>query len=444
MCVSVGMAGRVLNDGAVGLRVPRLVWWLVLLLVRVSWQQDSDTLTLSQNCSVASMSPTAGPTAGGTLVYLSGSELGDGSAWRCAFGESVVGAEYFELVERVGCHSPPMEDAIKLVVNVSIDGGSSFCSGETQRFQYYEAPTVSSISPASGAAEGGTLVTVSGSGFGAATSARTVCTFGVTRAGDGRLLAGALSEAFWQPAVGNGTSSNGTSSDGAGTLTCSSPSASAAAAVGVVLMDFGAPLPPAEVLVGCSSTPFVGHDGCVPGVEPERQHALPGGHSLRLLGHALREDGLLKLTRARTGETGSAIFSLYNPGAAAGVPIRDLDASWTQLVGRGTAADGYSFVYGDLDGVRTPFGEMGPHDAEATAGLVVRFRTRGYFGDANEGHGVIQVAYNGIELNETFMGERYTPCPSTSPVLPPPCGRPFPCAPPPLCPPSGGLFQPEA
>ena len=48
-----------------------------------------------------------------------------------------------------------------------------------------------------------------------------------------------------------------------------------------------------------------------------------------------------------------------------------------------------------------PFDEKGIGD-----GLIVTFRTRGYIGEYNEGHGVIEAIYNGSSLNATFMGDK--------------------------------------
>ena len=176
-----------------------------------------DSLTLSEDCVVLTISPTAGPMLGGTLVNLTGTRLGDGAAWRCSFGTSIVGAEYFEDAERVGCLSPSSDVAASVPTNVSIDGGSSFCSGEPQPYQYYAPPNVSAISPASGSTEGGTVVTVLGSGFSALTSDRVVCTFGRLRIGDA-YRAGAV-----VGTVGNVSD---------GLIECIAPTANAADAVG--------------------------------------------------------------------------------------------------------------------------------------------------------------------------------------------------------------------
>ena len=336
-----------------------------------------------EQCTVASISPTSGPALGGTLVNLTGLGLAAGSAWRCSFGDALVGAEYHSDAERVGCYSPPLEGggAAELAVNVSIDGGSSFCdsvTGEPFRFRFYAPPNVSAISPASGTTEGGTVVTVTGGGF-AAAAGTVVCAFGSLRVGD-EIRAGAVVEA---------------TSVADGALECVAPTADAASAVGAASFNF-ASLPPAEVVQPC-----VRDTGCVPGVEPERVHRFPNGHNLTLLGDALHEGGLIKLTRNRFSEVGSLLLEVYNPAAPAGVPVRDFDASWAQFVGAGSGADGYAFVYADLSAVSAPFGEMGAAD-----GLVVRFRTHGFFGEYNDGHGIIEALYNGSALNQTFMGDR--------------------------------------
>lgn len=347
-----------------------MLWLLLLRAVRLAYAQ--------QPCSVATLDPQSGPALGGTLVNLTGTALGDGSMWRCSFGTVEFGAEYHDDAERVSCFSPP-HATDEVTVNVSTDGGTSYCAAEhgPLLFRYYSPPNVSAISPASGSTEGGTLVTVTGAGF-SALSGPKVCAFGQLRVGD-VIRAGAISAAT---VVDNET------------LTCVAPTADEAAAVGAASFSFES-MPSVQVVQPCVA------DSCTPGVEPERRYAFPSGHNLTLLGDALHEGSLLKLTRNRFSEVGSLVLSLYNPAAPAGVPVRDFRASWVQQVGRGSGADGYSFVYADLADVRTPFGEMG-----VGKGLIVRFRTHGFFGDFNDGHGIIEAFYNGSTLNQTFMGDR--------------------------------------
>ncbi len=229
-------------------------------------------------CEVHTLNPTSGPLLGGTLVNLTGAGLGDGSAWRCAFGSTLVssplvtGAEYDDEYEHVSCFSPPGDAGEQKSLNVSIDGGSSWCAGASLQYSYYAPPNVSSISPASGSARGGTVVTVSGSGFAALGSA--ACAFGTLRVGD-EVRAGAVVAAA-------GVSD--------GVLECVSPSADEADAVGSVSFSFRAASMPAPAVVqGCEGPDGVGLDDCTPGEEPERRYRFAGGHNLTLLGKCVSE-----------------------------------------------------------------------------------------------------------------------------------------------------------
>ena len=47
---------------------------------------------LSDDCSIESLSPVAGPTSGGTHVNVTGTDLGDGPTWECSFGSAVEAA----------------------------------------------------------------------------------------------------------------------------------------------------------------------------------------------------------------------------------------------------------------------------------------------------------------------------------------------------------------
>ena len=341
----------------------------------------------TDDCQVLTIGPASGPADGGTLVNLTGVSLGDGSSWRCRFGDVLVGAEYLDEDERVSCYAPRQPtDNVELDVNVSIDGGSSFCGGQPLAFRYYPAPNVSSISPASGTAQGGTRVTVTGSGF-AGLGGRVVCSYGSLRVGDS-IRAGATTPAE----LINDTQ-----------LECDAPSAHSSSAVGTVHFSFNEPsIPEREVVQDCTGP-------CAWMEEPERLYRFPAGHNLTLYGNAVPEGNVIKLTRNLFSYIGAMRVSLYYPSAAAGTPVRDFEVSWVQMVGSGSGADGYSFVYADMGGVTQPFGEMGVGD-----GLMVRFRTRGFIGEFNEGHGLIDAVYNGTVLNQTFMGDKMRDFDSTA------------------------------
>ena len=101
-------------------------------------------------------------------------------------------------------------------------------------------------------------------------------------------------------------------------------------------------MPTPRVVKGCVEM------GCVAGVEPVRRYELANGHNVTLLGKAVLEGNQIKLTRNLFTYIGAMVVDLYYPSAPAGVPVRDFVASWVQQVGRGSGADGYSFVYADL------------------------------------------------------------------------------------------------
>ena len=122
--------------------------------------------TASSECAMSEHTPVAGPVDGGTLVNVSGVGLEAGSSWQCSFGDAAVGAEYDEAADFVTCYAPP-SSAGTATLNVSINGGGSWCAGAALNYQFYPPPNVTSISPASGNAAGGTNVTVTGSGFAA-------------------------------------------------------------------------------------------------------------------------------------------------------------------------------------------------------------------------------------------------------------------------------------
>ena len=197
--------------------------------------------SIHSHCDVTSHLPISGPADGGTFVRVRGGGLDAGSSWQCSFGETVVGAEYDGSdTDSVTCYAPPavsIDGTTTQVVTlqVSIDGGSSWCNnGSALSFQFYAPPVVSAISPASGNAAGGTNVTVTGVGFSQGDTAH--CAFGVLYVGDER-RAGATAEALER-------------SDER--LVCASPSAARADAVGVATFSFDrAALPAEEVTSPC-------------------------------------------------------------------------------------------------------------------------------------------------------------------------------------------------
>lgn len=130
----------------------------------------ADNYTFAETPVVDAITPTSGPTSGGTLVTLNGSGLDTATVL------TVDGASQpFTIVSptQITFTTPahPAGDAIVAVANAA--GGTDTAPSP---FTYYAPVAVTSVSPSTGSTAGGTTVTVLGSGFTGTTSV----TFGGT------------------------------------------------------------------------------------------------------------------------------------------------------------------------------------------------------------------------------------------------------------------------
>ena len=123
--------------------------------------------------SIASLSPSAGPISGGTVVLVYGYSFADSTSLRCFFGETFVKALWIssELIE---CVTPAQDATLDTVLRV---GTSEADLSNAMPFRYIPAWHASSISPVSGTEAGGSQVTISGDGFSAEIT--WTCWFGV-------------------------------------------------------------------------------------------------------------------------------------------------------------------------------------------------------------------------------------------------------------------------
>jgi hypothetical protein len=110
---------------------------------------------------VMSITPSAGPLAGGTSVTISGT--GFTGATVVYFGTIAASIFQVESPTQITATSPA-EAAATVNVTVVSPGGSSAVSS-ADRFTYQVAPTVTSINPSRGLAAGGTSVVITGAGF---------------------------------------------------------------------------------------------------------------------------------------------------------------------------------------------------------------------------------------------------------------------------------------
>ncbi len=117
---------------------------------------------------VTGISPSSGPAAGGTLITITGTNFESTTAIQCQLF-LYMGRGLFTVVNdtTITLVTPPGTGNQAFIVEGYMTGAGP---GSTGYFQYLSGPAVSSISPSSGPATGGTAVTVTGSGFTGATA----------------------------------------------------------------------------------------------------------------------------------------------------------------------------------------------------------------------------------------------------------------------------------
>uniref|UniRef100_UPI0025D7B112 IPT/TIG domain-containing protein n=1 Tax=Tardiphaga sp. TaxID=1926292 RepID=UPI0025D7B112 len=109
---------------------------------------------------VTSISPTSGPAGGGTSVIITGTNLSGATA--VTFGPTAATGITINSPTQITATSPTGSGTVDVTVTTA--GGTSATS-VNDRFTYIAAPTVTSVSPNSGPAAGGTTVTIVGTGF---------------------------------------------------------------------------------------------------------------------------------------------------------------------------------------------------------------------------------------------------------------------------------------
>ena len=124
---------------------------------------------------VTGVSPNTGPSTGGTSVTIAGTNFTDATAVR--FGSTA--ASTFSVVSATQITATLPAGTGTVDVTVTTSGGVSAPSGADQFTYQSSGPTVTSVSPNSGPATGGTSVTITGANLSGATAVR----FGGTAAG---------------------------------------------------------------------------------------------------------------------------------------------------------------------------------------------------------------------------------------------------------------------
>jgi len=126
---------------------------------------NAELFTFEGPPAITSISPAAGPIAGGTTVTINGSNFTGTS--KVLFG-SVAATSYTVVSSTQITAVSPAEAAGTHGIVITATGGTSAYTN-AELFSFDAVPTVTGLSPSSGAPGGGTTVTITGTGFTGAT-----------------------------------------------------------------------------------------------------------------------------------------------------------------------------------------------------------------------------------------------------------------------------------
>ena len=121
---------------------------------------SADQFTYIAAPAVTALSPTSGPAGGDTLVTITGTNFTGASV--VDFGTNAATNLTVVSSTKITADSPAGSGVVN--VTVTTPGGTSATSSADQ-FSYIATPAVTGLSPTSGPAAGGTLVTITGTGF---------------------------------------------------------------------------------------------------------------------------------------------------------------------------------------------------------------------------------------------------------------------------------------
>ena len=152
---------------------------LVTVGVNTSAITPADKFTYNDAPEIDSISPPRGPSSGGTEVTIGGSNFSPTTlATTVRFGPNLATDVRCDSSTRCTAISPPGSGTVD--VRIMVFGLTSAIT-HADTFTYTDVPEVDSVSPAQGPAAGGTLVTISGSGF-STTPGETTVDFGLNPA----------------------------------------------------------------------------------------------------------------------------------------------------------------------------------------------------------------------------------------------------------------------
>lgn len=143
----------------------RAVW--VVVRLSLNGQQFSDQLSTTfvfyGVLRVSSFSPSSGPAAGVTLVTVAGAHFGNGSDYRCRFGElSTVAASFVLGAGVLTCIAPTAVTNGSFAVPLEITHNGQQYTADGTDYAFYGVPAISHVNPVGGPTAGLTFVSVYG------------------------------------------------------------------------------------------------------------------------------------------------------------------------------------------------------------------------------------------------------------------------------------------
>ena len=132
----------------------------------ISATGSADQYTYFAAPTVTSINPTAGPTAGGNSVTITGTNFTGATA--VSFGKLTATSFTINSATSISAIAPA-EGAGTVKIAVSTPGGTS-ASTSADQYTYTAAPTVTNVSPSAGPTGGGTSITITGTNLTGATA----------------------------------------------------------------------------------------------------------------------------------------------------------------------------------------------------------------------------------------------------------------------------------
>lgn len=127
---------------------------------------SADDFTYVTPPTVTAVSPTSGPTTGGTSVTITGTAFTGATAVGFG-GTNLVVVSASKITAKAPAHA-----AGTVAVTVATPGGTSSISGTGNDYTYVAAPTITALSPTYGLTTGGNTVTITGTNLTGATAVK--------------------------------------------------------------------------------------------------------------------------------------------------------------------------------------------------------------------------------------------------------------------------------